>query len=204
MIVELEANRAAPAIENEVDFAGGKIPRDVSGGDRAHPAGAIGGRRSQWPPRRRDDRSRDRMGRYPQGDGWLAGAGGGADSCAGRERDHKSEWPGPKCLGKPQGIRGKNTLLKRNIKARDMRDERIEKWPCLCRIDPGDGGVRCRVGGQAVNGLGRKGDETAATQDARRFGNDRRVVVNYNLRGGSNCLNFHLSFISRSSSLAMQ
>ena len=89
MIVELEANRAAPAIEDQVDFAG-KIPRHVRGGDRAHPAGAIGGRRRHRPPRRRNDRTRDGMNWHPQGDAWLARAGGGADGCAGRERDHKS------------------------------------------------------------------------------------------------------------------
>ncbi len=50
-----KADRAAPAIEDQVDFAGGKIPRDVCGGDRAHPARAIGRRRRQWPSRRRNE-----------------------------------------------------------------------------------------------------------------------------------------------------
>ena len=182
IIVELEANLAAPAIEDQVNFAG-KVPRHVSGGDRAHPARAIGRRRRQWPPRRRNDRKRDRMSRHPQGDVLLARAGGGADRRAGRERDHKRQRPRPECFGKPKGIARKNALLKRCFKARNMGDERIELWPSLRRINSGDGFVRCRVGGQAVNGLGWDRDETAAAQGARRLGNPGRIRHRFLLRG---------------------
>ncbi len=183
MIVELQANRAAPAIEDQVDFAD-KILRHVSGGDRAHPAGAIGRRRRQWPPRRRNDCQRNWMRRHAQGDFLLARVGGGTDRCPGRERDHKRQRPRPECLGEAQGIGRKKALLKRRFKARDMGDERIELWPCLRRINAGDGRVRGRIGGQAINGLGRKRDETAVVQDARRLGNARRVRRHYLLHGG--------------------
>ena len=65
-----------------------------------------------------------------------------------------------------------------------MGDERIDLWPCLRGINAADGRVRGRIGGQAVNRLGRNGDETAAAQDARRLGNARRVRRHYLLHGG--------------------
>ncbi len=83
--------------------------------------------------------------------------------------------PGQNASARRKASAEKMPCSQRRFKARDVGDKRIEVWPCLRRINAGDGGVRGRVGGQAVNGLGRKRDETAATQDARRLGNARRV-----------------------------
>jgi hypothetical protein len=59
-----------------------------------------------------------------------------------------------------------------------MGNERIELWPCLRRINAGDGRVRGRVGGQAVNGLGWNRDETAAADHRRRLGDSSRIGGN--------------------------
>ena len=181
-----------------------KIPRHMSGGDRAHPAGAIGRRRRQRPPRRRNHGKRNWMRWDTQRDTLQARACGGADRRAGGERDHKSERPRPECFGKPHGIGGKNALFKRCFKALDMGDERIGFWPCLRRINAGDSRVRGRVGGQAVNRLGRKRDETAAPQDARRLGNASRVRRQFSLRGGRGIRATKSLFIRRHSSLTTQ
>ena len=100
---------------------------------------------------------------------------GRADRRAGRQRNHQRQRPRPKCPGKLPRFAVENALFKSRVKAFDMRDERIGVRPSLRRINAGNRRVRGRVPGKAVNGLGRKGDDTAGANDRRRLGDSSRI-----------------------------
>ena len=54
-----------------------------------------------------------------------------------------------------------------------MDDERVEARPAFRLEHGGDGAIVGRIGAEAVNRLGREGDEPARAEEAGRFG-DRR------------------------------
>ena len=147
----------------------------MSGGHRAHPAGAVGRRRRQGPPHGRNQGKRYWVDRHTQGDAVQTRPRGWADRRAGRQRDHQRERTRPKCLGKLQSFGAENALFQGRVETCDMCDQRIETWSCLRRINPGDSGVRGRVSRETVNGLGRKRGKTARTDHRRRLGDSSRV-----------------------------
>ena len=78
-----------------------------------------------------------------------------------RDRRDDRQRPRPERLGEPAGEIVERALARRGRNAADMRDQRIERGPPLGGVDRGDGAVVGRVGGEAIDRLGRHGDETA-------------------------------------------
>src|SRR5579875_262155 len=57
-----------------------------------------------------------------------------------------------------------NIGLRETLVKGEMHDQRVEARPLLGGKDPGDGMRVCRIAAQAVDGLGRKGDELPGAQ----------------------------------------
>src|SRR5579875_1133121 len=57
-----------------------------------------------------------------------------------------------------------NIGLRETLVKGEMHDQRVEARPLLGGKDPGDGVRVCRIAAQAVDGLGRKGDELPGAQ----------------------------------------
>ena len=78
-----------------------------------------------------------------------------------RGRDERQR-PRPKGLREPKRRRAKPRLAPRRRKIGDMGDQRIEARAALGGVNFGDRARRGGVGAKAVDGLGRKGDESPA------------------------------------------
>ena len=61
----------------------------------------------------------------------------------------------------------------------DMRDQRVEGRPALGGVEPGDGLAIAGIGAEAVDGLGRKRDQPAWPQAARRRRNACGIVLHH-------------------------
>ena len=70
-----------------------------------------------------------------------------------------------------------------------MRDQRIEGRAALGRVEPGDRPAIGRVGAKAVDGFGRKRDQSAGREHARGLGDGSRIGLQ-NARRQRGC---HLS-----------
>ena len=158
-------------VEDEVDPAV-EIGRDMRGGRRAHPARAIGRRSRERDACRLDQRPRRCVRRRADRHAVEAGAREQADPRGRRDGQHKSEGSRPERAGERLGLGAEQAMLARRFEAEDMGDERVDRGPLLGGVDRGDRGVRGRVRREAVDGLGRHGDETAGAQ-ACRGGGDR-------------------------------
>ena len=77
--------------------------------------------------------------------------------------------PRPKRFGKPRRIGIKARQRPRRRKIDHMGDERIERRPALGLVEARDGLAVGGVGAEAVNRLGRKGDEPAGRKAAHRI-----------------------------------
>ena len=166
-MVEFHADRARAAVEDEIDAAA-QIGEHMRGAGRRHMAGAVG--------RGRDDRSaegveqgaRDRMRRHAHGDAVEAGEREIGDAAIRLLRQHQRQRSRPE-RGRELfgGRRETRRRAARGGDVRDMRDQRIERRAALGRVEPGDGLAIAGVGAEPVDGLGRKGDETAGRKAAR-------------------------------------
>ena len=163
-----EPDRARPAIEDDVD-RGAQSFGDVIRGRRADPPGRIGARRRDREPGRREQRLRDRMRGHPQTDRIPAGADQRRQRAARRARQHQGQGTRPEPRGQafrevvPAGERrGRRPI-------RHVDDQRVEPRPALGREDRGDRAVVGRERAEAVDGLGRKGDQPARAQRTRRL-----------------------------------
>ena len=101
------------------------------------------------------------MRRRAQGDGFETGARKQAHSAGRRDRQDQSERPRPEGAGEFFGVGAEDGVLARGLKVENMGDERVDRRPLLGGVDRRDRRIRGRVGGQAVNRLGRHGDEAA-------------------------------------------
>ncbi len=145
----------------------------------AHRAGAIGRRRGQRRAGFFDQSARDLRAGDAQRQRVETGAGEQADAAAGRRWRDDRQRTRPKSGCEPFSVGVEPRLLNRGFHAVEMRDQRIESWTTFGGVDFGDGGIRGRKAGQAVNGFGRHTHEAAGSQDRCGLGNSLRVGVNY-------------------------
>ena len=173
-MVELDADIARAAIENEIDFVA-EILQHVLGADRADMARAVRRRRGDRALHFGEQRVRGRMRRHAQADAAEPGTSEIADAACLRDRHDQGQRPRPEARGEFSRLRGEGSFAHRRFRIGDMRDQRIERGPSLRRIKPRDGSSIRRVRPKPVDGLGRERDETAVADEPRRLGNARRV-----------------------------
>ena len=106
------------------------------------------------------------MRRHPQADAVETGAREIGDRAGGRDRHHEGQRSGPERLRELQGGVVEQALRCGGFEAVDMGDQRVEARALLGRIDAGDRLGIGRVRAEAVDGLGREGDETAVRRIA--------------------------------------
>ena len=104
--------------------------------------------------------------------GVETGARQQADPAGRRDGQDQRERPRPECAGQRLGLRAEDGVLARRLDVQNMGDERIDRRPLLGGVDRRDRRIRGRVRREAVDGLGRHGDE-AARAKARGRGGDR-------------------------------
>ena len=85
----------------------------------------------------------------------------------GAARQHQRQRAGPEAGGQRAGLGREDGEALGGGEVGDVHDERVERRPPLGGEDAGHGAVAPRVGAEAVDGLGRKGDELARAQEAR-------------------------------------
>ena len=83
------------------------------------------------------------------------------DGAAGGLRQHQRQRSRPESFGQPRRIGVEARERARRPGIGDMRNQRIERGPAFGLVKPRDGPAIGRIGAEAVNGLGRKGDKTA-------------------------------------------
>ena len=87
--------------------------------------------------------------------------------------------PGQNAAAKPRRVRIETAERLRRLQIRDMGDERVEGRAAFGLVDPRDGAPVGRVGAEAIDGLGREGDQAAGGEHARRVGNRCGVGLRY-------------------------
>ena len=162
-MVEFEPVAARAPVEDEIDPAV-EIGRDMSRRRGAHPARPVGGGRGERNSRRLDQRPGDRMRGRAQGHAVEARAREQADPAGRGDGQDQGERPGPEGASQRLGLAAEQAVLPRGLDVEDMGDERIDRRPLLGGVDRRDRLVRGRVGGEAVDGFRRHGDEAARAQ----------------------------------------
>ena len=166
-MVEFEPHRRRPAVDDQLD-APAQVGEHVLRRGRRDVAGAVRRRRHHRSAEGGEDRARDRMRGHAHRDGIEAGGRKLGDRAVGEPRQHQGQRSGPE---------RRRQALRRRVEARQrprragighMRDQRIERGTALGVVEPRHRFAMGGVGAQAVDGLGRKGDQTAGGQHARR------------------------------------
>ena len=93
-----------------------------------------------------------------------AGAGEGRDTMRVRQRQNQRERAGPERVRQRFRHVGPDHKPLRGGRRGDMGDQGIEARPAFGREDGRDGPPRSRIGAQAIDRLGWKGDESVFTQ----------------------------------------
>ena len=166
---------AGTAVQDEVDPRA-QACRHMGGGSRAEAAGGIGAGGGHRPVHRLEQRPRDRMGRKPQGEALEAGAAETRDPAFRPAGQHQGQRARPEA--RRQGLRTavEHRLRRRRLDLGQVHDQGVEARPRLGGEDPGDGPLLGGVGPQAVDRLGRKGDEAAGGEALDSLGDGRRLV----------------------------
>ena len=165
-MVEFEAERAGAAVEHGGDAAAEAV-EDVGGRGGADPAGEVGRRRGERAAEAGEEALRQRVPRHPQRHAGEAGGGALGETGVGAARQHQRQRAGPEAGGQRAGLGREDGEALGGGEVGDVDDERVERGPPLGGEDAGHGAVAQRVGAEAVDGLGRKGDELARAQEAR-------------------------------------
>ena len=108
-----------------------------------------------------------------------AGGGEVGDRAAGRLGQHQRQRPRPERFGELFGVGIEARQRPRRRQIGHVRDQRIERRPALGLIEPRDGPAVGGVGAEAVNRLGRKGDQPAGLEAAHRVANGGGVGLRY-------------------------
>ena len=153
----------------------------VGGGGREGDAGRVNERPGRC-VRRRANPNRVKAGAREQAD--VASRGHGQD---------QSERPGPECAGQRLGLGAKDGVLSRRLDVENMGDERVDRGPLLGGVDRRDRLVRGRVRREAVDRLGRHGDEAAQAKTCGRGGD--RLGARFG-KAGHSAVERHVSFRS--------
>ena len=117
------------------------------------PGGIGRGRRER--AGRGEHRLRRGMGRHAQRDGRQSGGDERRDAGTGAQWQDQSQGAGPEGLRQGQRLGREVRDPAGGGQVRDMHDQRVEAGAALGRVDPCDGLAVCRVGGKAIDRLGR-------------------------------------------------
>ena len=174
-MVEFDADRRRPAVDDQVDAAA-QVGQHVRRGGRRDMAGAVGRRRHHRPAERAQDAARHRMVGHPHRDAVEAGGGKLGDRAAGAlAAAPASAVPArtPRRAARPR----RRTSPARRAAARSATCaiSGLNDGPALGGIEPRDRRAVGGVGAEAVDRLGRERDQAAGGEAARRFG-DGAVV----------------------------
>ena len=161
----LESHLAFAAVEHESDAITQFVP-DMRGPGRADATEAVRGRRGDAPAETPEQCLGDGMRRYAQCHRVLA-AGHLVQDPRG-PRQHERQRPRPECLRQLAGRLGEIARPVQYLPGRgQVDDQRMVRRTPLRGEDPGNRcGIR-GVGAEAVDGLGRKGDQFPRLQPAR-------------------------------------
>ena len=173
---QFEPDCARAAIEDHLHPIAQRFGH-VLGAGRADGAAAIGRGRGERPAdgahqrlrhrmRRRAHRHRVEPRRRQQGDGRIL--------CA---RQHQGERSRPEARGELVGRPVPAHQAFRFVGSGHVADQRIELRPSLGFEDGGDGAFVGGVAAQAVDGLGREGDQPALENEARGLGDAHRSAL---------------------------
>ena len=135
---------------------------------RADPPGRIGRGRGDRPPDRRQQTARQRMRGRAQRHARQPGAGEAGNLRAGLQRRHDGQRAGPEGGGqRPRLFRQVSDRLSLR-RIGDMEDEGVETRPVLRGIDRRNRLIRSPVAAEAIDRLGRKGDDMTFADRRRR------------------------------------
>jgi len=157
-----EAVARRPGVENPIDAAV-EIFRDMPGGRRADAAAAIGGRRHQRRAGRRDQRAGHFMRGHAQRQRIEPRPRQQRHERPRRRRDY-GQRPRPEGFSQRARARIEAGLGERGLGLGEMGDQRIERRAALGGVDRRYRGIRSRQPGEAVDRLGRHGDQPALAQ----------------------------------------
>ena len=164
---------AGPAVHHAVDPAV-HVLADMRGGRTARAARGVGARRGDWNAGGRDDRARHRVIGAAHPDGVQPA--GGDERHAVRLRQYHRQRPGPEAPGKAvRRLRHVLAVAREPARVGDMQDERVILRAAL-GLKNVPHGVRVQsVRAEAVDRLGRDGEQPAAAQNVRGLF-DRRAL----------------------------
>ena len=161
--------RGGAAVDDEGNPAA-EAGEDVGRAGRADSSAGVGGRRGQGPSSPRQQVAHRRVGRRTQSDRRQAGGDEGGDARILAERNHQGQRAWPVAFGERLGLRVEAADLPRLVQAGDVNDERVEARPSLGLVDSRHGFAMGRVGGEAVDRLGRHRHDLAGGDQGRGLG----------------------------------
>ena len=159
-----DAVTAGAAVEDEGD-APLHVAQDGGGGRGARAAGDVGGGGGDGDAGRADHGAGDGVFRHADADGREAAG----DAVGNDGFPPQDEGDGAGAEGREEFFGAGRDVGGDGVDHRavcDVEDERIVRWASLRLVDAGAGSRVEAVRAEAVDGLGRKGDEAAAAQDA--------------------------------------
>ena len=169
-----DADRRRAAIDDEIDAAA-QIGEHVRGRGRRDMAGAVGRRRDHRPAECRED-----VAAPPRGRGTrtaMLSSPAVASSATGQPAALGStsvSGPGQNAAASRAASASKRASARAAATIGDVGDQRIEGRPALGRVEPRHGLAVGGVGAEPVDRLGRKRDEAAGREAARRLARSRR------------------------------
>ncbi len=160
-----DAERGGAVIDEELD-AVTEVVEHVLGRRRRDLAGPVRRRRHHRLAERGEDLLGDRMARHPNRDGVEPGGREQADRAVRCLRQDQSQGPRPERAGELQRGVVEHREALGGGEIGHVGDQRIERRPFLDRIELRHRLVVGRVGAEAIDGLGREGNEPARRQHA--------------------------------------
>ena len=173
-----DADRRRAAVDDEIDAAA-EIGQHVVSRGRRQVAGAVGRGRDHGLAEGPQNIARHVVVGHPHGDGVEPGRRQVGDRTVGGFGENERERSRPERGGEPRRVGIKTAERLRRLQIRDMGDERVEGRAAFGLVDPRDGAPVGRVGAEAVDGLGRKGDQAAGGEHARRVGDRCGIGLRY-------------------------
>jgi len=163
-----EAVRGGPGVDNERDAAA-QAGEDMLRAGRADPAAGIGGGGGERAAGRLEQVAHRRMGGRADRDRGEAGGDQRGDGGVPAERQDEGQRARPVRVRQLHGLLAEFGDFNGLPNVQDMDDERVEGRPALGLVDARDRFAIGRVGGEAVDGLGRhRHDATVGDQPRRR------------------------------------
>ena len=153
-----------PAVEHRIDSPL-EVAEHMVRRRRADTAGPVGGGSGHRAADPAEQGVRQRMGGHAQAEAVEAGAGEVGHRAGRCGRHDEGQRARPEGFREPPRGGVEQALGLGGLEARHMGDERVEARALLGLVDARHGFGPRRVGAEAVDGLGREGDEPAVAQE---------------------------------------